>query len=235
MLSRVLPYEPRSVVLHPPTPEQLREALAAHTWVEHPALPGRTNHRRAGVLVPLLWDGPKLSTLLQLRPRTLKRHGGEVSFPGGRVEPEDVDLEHTARREAHEELGLRDLDVLGRLSSMPVYTSDFRLEPFVAVARADEIAPDPGEVAQVLPIDLMDLLRAPSLESIQGLEIHPPLPLFRADDWVIFGATALTLLELLGVVAETVGAPIPPYHPTDIEAEMLFRHGAAVARVKAAG
>ena len=101
---------------------------------------------RAGVLVPLRWRGG-LSCTLTLRPGKLRRHGGEVSFPGGRREPEDVSLEATALREAREEIGLTSARVLGRLSSMPVYTSDFRLEPFVAEVPSDAVwTPDPVEV-----------------------------------------------------------------------------------------
>lgn len=214
------------------SPETLRGSLDVHPWIEHPALPGRTNHLRAGVLVPLIWEQDRLLTLLQLRPPTLRRHGGEVSFPGGRAEPEDTSVEHTARRECQEELGLKTFDMLGRLSSMPVYTSDFRLEPFVARACIDELDPDPGEVAEVLRVDLGALLDADHTEAIGGLAggAFPALPVYRVDGWVVFGATALTLLELLTVLARAQGRSVPDMREGDLTPDQLFTLGAAAGK-----
>ena len=64
-----------------------------------PALPGRTNHLEAGVLVPLVWsDQPTILAIL--RAADLRRHANEVAFPGGKPEPEDSDIVATALREA---------------------------------------------------------------------------------------------------------------------------------------
>ena len=117
----------------------LAALLAAHPRIDVPALPGRRNHLHAGVLVPLRFVDGDLEVVLTERVATLRHHGGEVSFPGGKPDPEDRDLEHTALREAEEEIGLRGARVLGRLSSIPLYTSDFRLEPFVALVPADAV------------------------------------------------------------------------------------------------
>ncbi|MCB9763955.1 MAG: CoA pyrophosphatase [Alphaproteobacteria bacterium] len=192
-------------------PDRLRAALDAHPWVEVPALPGRTNHRRAGVLVPLQLE-PEPRLLLTLRAAGLRRHGGEVSFPGGRPEPGDADLAATALREAREELGITDARVLGRLSSMPLFTSDFRMEPFVALVGPQPLTPDPGEVARVLPLTLQGALAAPDIEGIpytlDGVEHLSPV--FTLEGHVCFGATAHTLYEALGLLAAVAGRPLPP-------------------------
>ena len=125
----------------------------------YPNLPGRRNHLRAGVLVPVCFEDEPTVYLTE-RPRTMPRHAGEVSFPGGLPAEVDADLEATARREAEEEIGVRHVRLLGRLASTPLYTSDYRLEPFVASVDRREIAPDPREVARLIELSLFDLVFA---------------------------------------------------------------------------
>jgi 8-oxo-dGTP pyrophosphatase MutT (NUDIX family) len=221
-----------------PSPDRLRQALAAHTWVEHGPLPGRTNHRRAGVLVPLHWTPGGLNCVVTLRAAHLNRHRGEVSFPGGRPEPDDLDLTATALREAREELGLHEARVLGRLSSTPVYTSEFRLEPFVAEIQPHEAGwqPDPGEVAEVLELDLGAILEAGTYETVAIPTGHVKMyemPVYRPGGWVMFGATSLVLTELLGVLAAAVGRPAPVGVRGGLQFEELLAHGAAAGRQRA--
>lgn len=202
--------------LSPPLdPARLEAALAAHAPREHPPLPGRTNHLRAGVLLPLIWE-PTPVLLLELRPARLSLHGGEVCFPGGRPEPDDPDLCATALREAREELGLRDARPLGRLSSTPLFTSDYRLEPFVAEAPPQPLAPNPGEVARVLRLDLAALLAREAIDAIpyrweDGVERLSPV--FEADGALAFGATAHVLWELVEVAARAVEREAPRLEP----------------------
>lgn len=194
-----------------PTPDDLAAALAARPVVDHPALPGRRNHLRAGVLVTLAWD-PAPVALLTLRPRGLRRHGGEVSFPGGKPEPEDRDLEATALREAREELGVEPRRVLGRLPSQPLYTSDYRLVPWVAEVPAGPLDPDPGEVERVLRLPLADVYAAARIDAIPfelAGETHLS-PVFVVEGEVVFGGTAHTLYELLEVAAPLHGRDLPP-------------------------
>ena len=206
--------------MHPPTahdalarldPDALRRALDAHVAVERPALPGRSNHRRAGVLIPLVWERAPVA-LATLRPATLRRHAGEICFPGGKPEPGDVDLYATACREAEEELGIDAPRRLGRLSSIPLYTSDFRLEPFVAEVPAGPLRPCPQEVERVLRLPLADTLGAPAVDAIpydhEG-QTHLS-PVFAIEGLRMYGATAHAFWELLGVVAAAVDHALPP-------------------------
>jgi 8-oxo-dGTP pyrophosphatase MutT (NUDIX family) len=182
------------------TPADVALRLAARAWVEHPALPGRTNHLRAGVAVPLRF-GPAggVEAWCTLRPRGLRRHGGEISLPGGGPEPHDVDLEATARRELVEEVGVPAARLLGRLSSVPVFTSEWRLEPFVLELADGAPRPDPVEVERVYAVPLDPYLGGAPVEGLRvdrfGAEIV--MPVFRVDGLVIFGATAIVLWELL--------------------------------------
>ena len=188
--------------------DELRARLARHEVVDHPALPGRTNHLRAGVMAPLVWD-PEPRIVLTRRTPRLGRHPGEISFPGGRREPGET-LEQTAIREAREELGIENPNILGRLCSMPVYTSDFRLEPFVAQVEGP-LVPEPGEVAEVISLSLADVARWEKLDAIGydwegGTYLSPVFPL---GDAVVFGATAHTLHEVLALA---LGDRMPQMH-----------------------
>lgn len=214
-------------------PDVLAEALARRPILQHPALPGRRNHLRAGVCLPLRFEADRLVALATLRPPTLRTHGGEVSFPGGRPEPHDDDLEATARRETAEEIGLHRLEVLGRLASMPLFTSEYRLEPFVAaVDPAETVRPNPGEVGSVLELDLTAALAADHLPGLAGEHEGAAfvMPSFVLDGWLMFGATALTAHELLGVVAEVLGVEVPEVVPLDVTWDDIVAHGAAVTR-----
>ena len=200
---------PKPSALEGLTPSALRSALGRRPRVELPALPGRTNHLRCGVLVPLRWaEGPEV--LLTRRAPTLK-HGGEWCFPGGRPEVGDADLYATACREGHEELGLSEVQRLGRLSSMPIGTSDYRLEPFVVAVDQREFSPDPSEVAEVAALPLLELISQEELPSLpfqwQGRPQRSPL--FPLRSGYVFGATAHTLMELIRIAAPLVGSRPP--------------------------
>lgn len=203
-------------------PQRLRAALDAHTPAFHAALPGRTNHLQAGIVVPVLWsEQPRILTIL--RSAELRRHSNEVGFPGGKPEPEDADIEATALRETREELGLRSVEVLGRLSSFPLYTSDYRLEPFLALADGAELEPEPGEVAEVLPVDVRAWLSKAEWEGVP-YEIDGAVwvsPVFVLEGHVMYGGSAHVLYEAMGLLASALQQPLPPltsrqFTPDDI-------------------
>ena len=184
-----------------------------------PALPGRRNHLRGGVLVPLIDDG-KPTCLMTVRALHLRQHAGEVCFPGGRPEPDDADLAATAAREAAEELGLQSPPAVGRLAEMPLYTSDWRICPFVALLNDDRCAPDPAEVHAVLRVDLGALLRLPATLGVRWplppgyAADHIFSPIFAVPDEnnverLIYGGTAHSLYELLQLLAKASGLPMP--------------------------
>jgi len=193
------------------SPTQIRDALTAHTPLVFPALPGRRNHLNAGVLVPLLW-APDPRCILTVRAPQLSLHAGEVSFPGGRPDESDADLYATALREASEELGIEGSTPLGELSSVPLYTSDYRLFPFVNELSSPDLRPNPGEVSAVLEIPLAALFGQASFHAIQshydGAEIL--CPIFEWDDAAIFGGTAFVLYELINIIASMTQRPSPP-------------------------
>lgn len=205
-----------------PLIDALERVLAGYVPPIVPALPGRTNHLRGGVLAALAPGGQAGPTLLlTVRALHLRSHAGEVSYPGGQPSPADADLGATALREAEEELGLRTVRVIGRLAEMPLGTSDWRICPTVAQVDPAELRPDPGEVHSVLRLDLGALLRA---EALEGLRFPLPpgygvdsifSPVFvgvddNGEERRVYGGTAHSVHELLGLVAAATGLPLPP-------------------------
>jgi len=194
-----------------PTLARFEHALAHHVRSDHPALPGRTNHLSAGVLIPIVWaDSPY--AIATVRSATLRHHANEVCFPGGRPDAADTDLLATALREAHEELGIRDARVLGELSSVPLYTSDYRLHPFVALVADDALAPNGDEVSEVLRFSLQEELEREAILAISWTAGHLEglSPLFFSGEHIMYGATAHAFHELLHVAAEASGRNAPP-------------------------
>ena len=116
-------------------------------------------YRRASVLVPIVVRD-QLQLLLTQRTSHLRDHAGQISFPGGRAEPEDADAAATALREAHEEIGLA-ADRIEVIGSLPHYHTVTRYEvtPVVALVHPPfELVPHPGEVEEAFEVPLSFIL-----------------------------------------------------------------------------
>lgn len=162
--------------------------------------------RRASVLVPLFCDADGvLQALFTRRPATLRHHAGQVSFPGGRLEPREEAWE-AALRETEEELGIPAAQVsrLGTLSEIPIHASGFRMQPFVGRIPANlELVPNREEVARAFSVPLEALVdprvtrysRRPRL--FRGTSYS--IPYFEWEDELIWGATGSVVVELLEV------------------------------------
>lgn len=139
--------------------------------------------------------------VLTVRADTLGRHRGQVSLPGGVVEPGET-LEHAALREAHEEISLplNGIRVLGALTPLDIAVSGFRLHPIVGVRDArPTLAPSDGEVARILEPSVDELI-APSCVRVTERPIDGrtrTVPAFHLGDEEIWGATAMVLAEFL--------------------------------------
>lgn len=164
--------------------------------------PGRRSE--AAVLVGLVQRGPDTRVLLTRRTDGLRHHAGQVSFPGGRVEPADGGPLAAALREAEEEIGLHASQVrpLGWLDPM-LTISGFRVLPAVAAIDPAFVArPDPGEVADVFEVGLGFLLGRDNLRRLEIEYAGRPRQVleYRGDPEVmphrIWGVTASILFNL---------------------------------------
>ncbi len=162
-------------------------------------LPGREGHHTpAAVLVPIVNRPEGLTLLLTQRSAELPDHPGQISFPGGRVEPEDPSHAQAALREAFEEIGLprECVVILGELATYETVTG-FRVTPIVGwVEPPFTVVPDPVEVAEVFEVPLAFLL-----EPVNWQRHFRMLGALRRDFWAIpygeryiWGATAAMLL-----------------------------------------
>jgi len=160
----------------------------------------------AAVLVGLVQRDQGLQVLLTRRAEQLRDHAGQISFPGGRAEPEDASVEATALREAQEEVGLPydRVELLGRL---PAYTTvtHYVVTPVVALVRPPfDLKLDPFEVAEAFEVPL-DYLMTPAhhrrhlFQFDGGQRQFLSMPWRRAapdDEYFIWGATAAMLRNL---------------------------------------
>jgi 8-oxo-dGTP pyrophosphatase MutT (NUDIX family) len=162
--------------------------------------------RQAAVLILFYPYQQQWHLPLTLRPAHLPDHAGQISLPGGAIEPGESSAA-AAVREFHEELGAPGLAVrqLGRLSSIYVQVSNFRVDPWVVVAdERPDWAPNPVEVEQLLEIPLEHLLDPANLGYQQR---HRGEVAFRAPHFLwqghrIWGATCAILGELVTVLQD---------------------------------
>ena len=149
-------------------------------------------------------SGDAAHIVLTVRADTLGRHSGQVSLPGGVIEPGET-FEQAALREAHEEVGLSPdgVRILGALTALDIPVSGFRLQPIVAVTEArPHLAASDGEVARILEIDLDELMNPAHVVSTtrerDGIALT--VPAFHVAGHEIWGATAMVLAEFLALL-----------------------------------
>lgn len=162
--------------------------------------------RQAAVLILLYPHEQRWHLPLTLRPAHLPDHAGQISLPGGAIEPGEAGHD-AAVREFHEELGAdgHAIELLGRLSCLYVHASHFRIEPWVGVTwQRPAMTPNPAEVAALLEVPLDHLLDPTNLSchtrTYRGQSYTAPH--FAWQEHSIWGATCMILGELVTVLEE---------------------------------
>ena len=157
---------------------------------------GRTE---AAVLIPL-YGWPRNPGLVFTERRSdLRRHAGEISFPGGRRD-EGEELLDTALREAEEEIGLqRDVaEVVGALPPVSTFVTSYRVYPFVGlIEHGLRFEPNPNEVESVLLASLDDLVAGYGRRRFVRRGVPIKTDTYRVGDRMVWGATARILGDLL--------------------------------------
>lgn len=189
--------------------ERLRSALLQRPVCADPIIEAGVERQdlvAASVLFPIVLHEQGPTVLLTQRTEHLRDHAGQISFPGGRVEEEDLSPEHTALREANEEIGLspRHVEIVGFLPEYRTVTG-YRITPVVAFLTPPfELRPDPSEVAEVFEVPLAFLMNPANHErhsrEYQGRTRHFfAMPYGRHFIWGATAGIIVTLARLLAV------------------------------------
>lgn len=170
--------------------------------------PIRDDHRKSAVLALLYPHRENHHLVFMQRPVYPGVHSGQVSFPGGRQEPEDLDLTVTALREAEEELGIpaSQVHMIGSLTPLYIPPSNFMVYPQVGyMPIRPDFVPSEREVERVIEASLellldIEIRQESTIRLNQNLKIKAPA--FIVEGFPIWGATAMMLNELLHLIEE---------------------------------
>ena len=196
--------QPAGLMAGPPPPRDrnelaaaVRELLLSAQEAEAIDVHGRTD---AGVLVPLYLQDGAIHAVFTKRRDDLRRHAGEISFPGGRRDPGEDDLRDTALREAEEEIGLprENVELVGALPPTPTFVTSYAIYPHVGVIDAGtawEI--EAAEVDRVLELSLADVRDGYALKRMVRRGLAFRTDTYTVDGNMIWGATARIVGDLL--------------------------------------
>jgi 8-oxo-dGTP pyrophosphatase MutT (NUDIX family) len=160
----------------------------------------RGGRKESAVLVPLFISDGAVHIVFTERRHDLRRHPGEISFPGGRRDPGDETLMQTALREACEEIGLprETVTMAGALEPVGTFVTNYAIYPFVGVIEPGmEWVIGETEVAQVLELSLEDLVAGAGERRMVRRGMAFKTHTYEVDGHLIWGATARILNDLL--------------------------------------
>lgn len=171
----------------------------------------QSSARRAGVMVLFYPDEKEITKLILILRKTYKGvHSGQVGFPGGRYEMEDLDLQQTALRETEEEIGVPRSHILvyKQLSEIYIPPSNFMVHPYLGITeQTPSFIPQESEVEDLIEVPLLHFLDESiiitrKLTTSYAVDIE--VPAFQLNDFVVWGATAMILSEVRHLLKEVL-------------------------------
>nr|WP_294937936.1 CoA pyrophosphatase [uncultured Flavobacterium sp.] len=160
------------------------------------------NPKKAAVMMLLYPRNNKAHLALIVRNSYPGIHASQIAFPGGKVEPTDIDLKFTALRETHEEIGVSPdvIEVVRPFSELYIPPSNFLVSPFLGIVHEEiTFVPSPYEVKRVLELPLKELLDDRIITKVimsTSYAENISVPVFNVDKYVVWGATAMMMSEL---------------------------------------
>lgn len=159
--------------------------------------------KHSAVMCLIFEKNDELFGLLMERTEDGGAHSGQISFPGGKKEFEDNNLQETALRETHEEIGIphNSVTVLGELTSVYIPVSNFLVQPFIGAIESDfQLNLSQVEVKSVFDFSIKELLN-PDSKTLETIKNHKGvnmknIPCFSLNNRIVWGATAVILNEL---------------------------------------
>lgn len=161
--------------------------------------------RQSAVLILLFPNGNEINTLLIKRTVYDGAHSGQVSFPGGKFDETDSNIQTTALRETFEEVGIKpaDIRIIGQLSKLYIPISNIMVHPFVgAINFKPEFIPNIKEVERIISVPINQLVN-PQNRSVRIITSHGKLitaPYFNISKEFVWGATAMILAEFVEII-----------------------------------
>ena len=160
------------------------------------------NPRKAAVLMLFYPKNEVTHLALIVRNSYPGVHSSQIGFPGGKVEEYDADLEETALRETHEEVGIHPekIQIIKPFSEIYIPPSNFLVAPFMGISHEElTFIPDLDEVKRVLEFSIADFLDDKSITKVKMSTSYATdieVPAFMVDKYVVWGATAMMMSEL---------------------------------------
>ncbi len=181
-----------------PVPQKVRDAF----YLADPS------PKKSAVLILFFPFEEGVGTLLIKRQSYKGVHSGQICFPGGKVDPDDVDLPATALRETNEETGIiaKDVMIIGKISDLYIPASRFHVTSIVGyINYFPEFIPNPREVEKIIPVNLKSLSDEKIISTREftvGENLVINAPVYLLNEYVIWGATAMMIAELNEIVRE---------------------------------
>ena len=163
----------------------------------NPILSNNDGTKLSSVLIIIFEDSPKI--LMIKKPITMKHHGGEIAFPGGKISNEDEDLLDTAIRETLEETGIKVKrnEVIGQLKPVTTLNSGFTILPFICILDEIKNLIPNSEVDEFLEIPLMPFLQTLAEDSDPEHNSIQEMYELRFKNHIIWGASARMLKQII--------------------------------------
>ncbi len=164
------------------------------------------NPRQAAVLALFYPDkNQQTRFLLTLRASYNGTHSAQVSFPGGKIEQDDIDLIHTAKRETFEEVGINqeDITIIKQLTDAYIPPSNFLVTPYIGFIDYTpnfNISEEVKETIEVKFSDLLDDSNITTNKLTTSYASNVDIPCFKLNDYIVWGATAMILSEIKDIL-----------------------------------